>query len=124
VGKVVWHGDRATTDEIEAPGPTANDDQTNEKGTVTMKLTTTTWVTVDGVMQGLGGPEEDRRGGFERGGWAMPHFDEETAALTGQVYGRAEAFLFGRRTYEVFAGSWGKPAPGGQIRATTRSQWR
>ena len=72
-----------------------------------MKLTTNTNVSVDGVMQGLGGPEEDRSGGFERGGWAMPHFDSETAALTGQVYGRADAFLFGRWTYEVFAGSWG-----------------
>jgi dihydrofolate reductase len=72
-----------------------------------MKLTTNTNVSVDGVMQGLGGPEEDRRGGFERGGWAMPYFDEETAALIGQVYQRADAFLFGRRTYEVFAGSWG-----------------
>ena len=72
-----------------------------------MKLTINTNVSVDGVMQGLGGPEEDRRGGFERGGWAMPHFDSETAALTGQVYQRADAFLFGRRTYEIFAGSWG-----------------
>ena len=72
-----------------------------------MKLTTNTNVSVDGVMQGLGGPEEDRRAGFERGGWAMPYFDEETAALIGQVYQRADAFLFGRRTYEVFAGSWG-----------------
>lgn len=72
-----------------------------------MKLTTNTNVSVDGVMQGLGGPEEDRTGGFERGGWAMPYFDEETAALTGQAYGRADAFLFGRRTYEVFAASWG-----------------
>ncbi len=72
-----------------------------------MKLTTNTNVSVDGVMQGLGGPEEDRRGNFERGGWAMPHFDEETAALVGEVYQRADAFLFGRRTYEVFAGSWG-----------------
>jgi dihydrofolate reductase len=72
-----------------------------------MKLTTNTNVSVDGVMQGLGGPEEDRRGGFERGGWAMPLFDSETAELTGQVYQRADAFLFGRRTYEVFAGSWG-----------------
>ena len=72
-----------------------------------MKLTTNTNVSVDGVMQGLGGPEEDRSGGFERGGWAMPHFDEETAALVGEVYGRADAFLFGRRTYEIFAGSWG-----------------
>ena len=72
-----------------------------------MKLTTNTNVSVDGVMQGLGGPEEDRSGGFERGGWAMPYFDEETAALIGEVYQRADAFLFGRRTYEVFAGSWG-----------------
>ncbi len=75
-----------------------------------MKLTTNTNVSVDGVMQGLGGPEEDRSGGFERGGWAMPHFDSETAALTGQVYQRADAFLFGRRTYEIFAGSWGEIA--------------
>jgi len=72
-----------------------------------MKLTTNTNLSVDGVMQGLGGPEEDRSGGFERGGWAMPHFDSETAALTGEVYQRADAFLFGRWTYEVFAGSWG-----------------
>jgi dihydrofolate reductase len=72
-----------------------------------MKLTTNTNVSVDGVMQGLGGPEEDRSGNFERGGWAMPYFDKETAALTGQVYGRADALLFGRWTYEVFAGSWG-----------------
>ena len=64
-------------------------------------------VTVDGVMQGLGGPEEDRSGGFERGGWAIPHFDSDTAALVGEVYQRADAFLFGRWTYEVFAGSWG-----------------
>src|SRR3712207_6290350 len=72
-----------------------------------MKLTINTNVSVDGVMQGLGGPEEDRGGGFERGGWAMPYFDEETAALVGQVYRRADAFLFGRRTYETFAGSCG-----------------
>jgi len=72
-----------------------------------MKLTTNTNVSVDGVMQGLGGSDEDRRGGFERGGWAMPHFDSETAALIGEVYQRADAFLFGRWTYEVFAGSWG-----------------
>src|SRR5215213_1118866 len=75
-----------------------------------MKLTVNMNVSVDGVMQGLGGPEEDRSGGFERGGWAMPHFDSETAALIGQVYQRADAFLFGRWTYEVFAGSWGAMA--------------
>jgi dihydrofolate reductase len=72
-----------------------------------MKLTTTTHVSVDGVMQGLGAPDEDRRGGFERGGWAIPLFDDEAATFTDQVYQRADAFLFGRRTYEIFAGSWG-----------------
>ena len=77
-----------------------------------MKLTTTTWVTVDGVMQGLGGTDEDRRGGFERGGWAMPYFDNEAATFLNQVYQRADAFLFGRRTYEIFAGYWGVMDPG------------
>jgi dihydrofolate reductase len=72
-----------------------------------MKLTTITMVTVDGVMQGLGGPDEDRRGGFERGGWVTHSFDDEAMAFLNQVYERADAFLFGRRTYEIFAGSWG-----------------
>jgi dihydrofolate reductase len=72
-----------------------------------MRLTITTNVSVDGVMQGLGGPGEDRRGGFERGGWAPPLVDTETGDYLDQVYGGAAAFLFGRRTYEIFAGSWG-----------------
>ncbi|HEX5936948.1 MAG TPA: dihydrofolate reductase family protein [Actinomycetota bacterium] len=72
-----------------------------------MKLTTTTMVTVDGVMQGLGGPDEDRRGGFERGGWVTPYADNETMSVLNEVYARADAFLFGRRTYEIFAASWG-----------------
>jgi dihydrofolate reductase len=75
-----------------------------------MKLTTTTVVTVDGVMQGLGGPDEDRRGGFERGGWQAPLFDNEAATFLNEVYGRADAFLFGRRTYEMWAGYWGAMA--------------
>ncbi|TQM45891.1 dihydrofolate reductase family protein [Pseudonocardia cypriaca] len=72
-----------------------------------MKLTTITNVSVDGVMQGLGGPDEDPTGGFERGGWALPLFDDENAAFLGRLYQRADAFLFGRRTYEIFAESWG-----------------
>ena len=72
-----------------------------------MRLTTITHVSVDGVMQGLGGPDEDRRGGFERGGWALPLFDDEAEAFVSEVFQRADAFLFGRRTYEIFAGSWG-----------------
>src|ERR671937_1227002 len=80
-----------------------------------MKLTTITNVSVDGVMQGLGGANEDRRGGFERGGGALPLFDNEAATFLGEVYQRADAFLFGRRTYEIFAGYWGarwKKEPG------------
>src|SRR2546421_6481901 len=73
-----------------------------------MKLTTMTQVTVDGVMQGNGGAsDEDRRNGFERGGWAMGVFDNETMTFIDQTYQRADAFLFGRRTYELFAGYWG-----------------
>ena len=72
-----------------------------------MKLTTTTMITLDGVMQGLGGPDEDRRGGFERGGWITPYADEEGMGFLNEVYGRADAFLLGKRTYEIFAASWG-----------------
>jgi dihydrofolate reductase len=75
-----------------------------------MRLTTTTNVSVDGVMQGLGGPDEDRSGGFDRGGWAIPLLDTETGDYLNQIYGGAAAFLFGRRTYEIFAGSWGAMA--------------
>jgi dihydrofolate reductase len=79
-----------------------------------MKLTTLTMITVDGVLQGLGGADEDRSGGFERGGWVAPAFDDEAMAFVNQVYERADAFLFGRRTFEIFAGSWGTWAdPGG-----------
>ena len=70
-----------------------------------MKLTTIAQVSVDGVMQGPGGPEEDERGVFERGGWA--HFDDEASTVMYEIFQRADAFLFGRRTYEIFAGSWG-----------------
>jgi len=58
-------------------------------------------------VRGLGGRDEDRRGGFERGGWAIPLLDNEAMTFLDQVYQRADAFLFGRRTYEIFAGYWG-----------------
>jgi dihydrofolate reductase len=76
-----------------------------------MKLTTTAQVSVDGVMQGPGGPEEDERGRFERGGWA--HFDDEASAVMDEIYRRADVFLFGRRTYEHFADTWGSWADPG-----------
>ena len=73
-----------------------------------MKLTVMTQITVDGVVQGNGGAsEEDRQNGFERGGWAKGAGDDQTRALITETYQRADAFLFGRRTYELFAGGWG-----------------
>jgi dihydrofolate reductase len=72
-----------------------------------MKLTTTTYISLDGVIQGGGGSDEDRRDGFERGGWVMPLFDTEAMRYMEGIYARADAFLFGRRTYEIFEGSWG-----------------
>jgi dihydrofolate reductase len=75
-----------------------------------MKLTTITQVSVDGVMQ-HGAAEEDRRNGFERGGWAAGAGDDQTRAFIYQTYQRAGAFLFGRRTYEQFAGYWGVMDP-------------
>jgi dihydrofolate reductase len=72
-----------------------------------MKVTTITQVSVDGVVQGNGGRDENRSGGFDRGGWARPLFDDEAMTFVDEVYQRADAFLFGRRTYELFAGYWG-----------------
>jgi dihydrofolate reductase len=72
-----------------------------------MKLTTNTQVSVDGVMQANGGRNEKLDPGMERGGWARPLFDDEALTFVEQFYQRADAFLFGRRTYELFAGYWG-----------------
>ena len=81
-----------------------------------MKLTTNTQVSVDGVMQANGGRNEKLDPGMDRGGWARPLFDDEALAFVEQFYQRADSFLFGRRTYELFAGYWGaKTDPGDPI---------
>ncbi len=71
-----------------------------------MKLTATMMLTVDGVYQGPGGPDEDRRGGFDRGGWTAAHFDNETERFVTSVFERADALLLGRKTWEIFEAYW------------------
>jgi dihydrofolate reductase len=77
-----------------------------------MKLITNTQVSVDGVMQANGGRDEKLDPGMERGGWARPLFDEEALTFVERFYRRADAFLFGRRTYDLFARYWGVMDPG------------
>lgn len=64
------------------------------------------FVTLDGVMQGLGGPDEDREGGFDHGGWGAPYGDEVLARSAGNGIGQTSAYLFGRKTYEHMAAHW------------------
>jgi dihydrofolate reductase len=72
------------------------------------KLVVGTFLTLDGVMQAPGGPDEDRDGGFTHGGWLVPFFDETLVKIMTEWTTRAGAYLFGRKTYEIFAGSWPK----------------
>ncbi|MGW5867270.1 dihydrofolate reductase family protein [Streptomyces sp. NPDC055239] len=73
-----------------------------------MRLVLQEFLSLDGVYQGPGAPDEDTSDGFTRGGWFVPHLDEEFERLAGTWLGRADAFLFGRRTYLNFARDWPK----------------
>lgn len=72
------------------------------------KLVVGAFTTLDGVMQAPGGPDEDREGGFQHGGWLVPYFDTKFGEIMTEWTKRAGAFLLGRKTYEIFAGSWPK----------------
>ncbi|WP_329269140.1 dihydrofolate reductase family protein [Streptomyces sp. NBC_01451] len=68
--------------------------------------TLTSFVTLDGVYQAPGGLKEDPRDGFEQGGWSVPYGDEDFGRFVEEVFGRVDAFLLGRRTYDIFASYW------------------
>src|SRR5262249_54445908 len=69
-------------------------------------LTIATFMTLDGVMQAPGGPDEDRDDGFQHGGWSFPYFSDDMGDAINGAFASAECFLLGRRTYEIFASSW------------------
>jgi dihydrofolate reductase len=73
-----------------------------------MKLTLTEFVTLDGVSQGPGSPDEDTSDGFTQGGWLVPHMDEEFVQQAADWFNEADALLFGRRTYDNFSRDWPK----------------
>jgi dihydrofolate reductase len=71
-----------------------------------MKLALHTFLTLDGVLQAPGGPDEDTDSGFPYGGWSFPFSDEDFGAAITNWFGNVDAFLLGRKTYEIFAGYW------------------
>ena len=80
------------------------------------QIRTATFVSLDGVIQAPGGPDEDPRGGFRFGGWVWPFFDEAAGGLMGRAMGEDYDLLLGRRTYEIFAAYW--PHQEGEIART------
>lgn len=70
------------------------------------KLIVLTFLTLDGVMQAPGGPEEDAMGGFSYGGWTVPYFDDFLGEVMGEQMGKPFDLLLGRKTYEIFAAYW------------------
>lgn len=70
------------------------------------ELTVTTLLTLDGVMQAPGAPNEDTSGNFPHGGWLVPHADEDMGKTMVEIFSKADAFLLGRTTYDIFSAYW------------------
>jgi dihydrofolate reductase len=87
------------------------------------KIIVNAFLTLDGVMQSPGGPEEDREGGFLHGGWQAPYVGEPMGRLVTEGIADADGFLLGRKTYEIFAGYWPKVTdPNNPIAAALNSR--
>ncbi|GAA4074056.1 dihydrofolate reductase family protein [Nonomuraea soli] len=89
-----------------------------------MEISVHTFVSLDGVMQGPGGLEEDRSNGFDRGGWLVPHSMEGQLDPIGEWFGRAEAILLGRTTFEMMRGYWSQVTDPDNIVATALNTWK
>jgi dihydrofolate reductase len=81
------------------------------------KLVVLSFISLDGVMQAPGGPEEDTSGGFKYGGWTVPYFDEFSGSIMGEQMNMPFDLLLGRKTYDIFAGYWPKQDPTGPVAA-------
>lgn len=70
------------------------------------KIVAATFVSLDGVMQAPGGPQEDPAGGFKFGGWTFHYWDDAMGAVMGETFSKPYALLLGRKTYDIFAAHW------------------
>jgi dihydrofolate reductase len=85
------------------------------------KIIVLSFVTLDGVMQAPGGPQEDTSGDFKHGGWTVPYFDEFLGSEMREQMGRPFDLLLGRKTFEIFAGYWPHhPEEGAEINRATK----
>jgi dihydrofolate reductase len=82
------------------------------------KIVVSEFLTLDGVMQGPGSPDEDREGGFDQGGWQMPFNDEQMLKMVGEGIAATDAYLLGRKTYDIFASYWPKQSDDDLFAAT------
>jgi len=91
---------------LSPPAGTVGIETTDLKDPDMRRIVVATFVSLDGVMQAPGGPQEDPTGGFTLGGWTAPHFDAALGASMGEIFSRPFDLLLGRKTYDIFAAHW------------------